>query len=64
MKALEQEYHDTWAKLLKLSMNLSPRDDEGLTLLAIAALAKCPLSRPCLSTVVINRILELDPTTT
>lgn len=63
MKTTEQEYHDTWAKLLKLSMNLSPRDDEGLTPLAIAALAKCPLSRPCLSTVVINRILELDPTT-
>lgn len=63
MKTMEQEYHDTWVKLLQLSMNLSPRDDEGLTPLAIAALAKFPISRPCLSTVVIDRILELDPTT-
>ena len=63
IKTMEQEYNDTWKKLLQLALNLSPRDDEGLTPLAIAALAQSPISRPCVSRLVIDRMLELDSTT-
>lgn len=63
IETMEQEYNDTWNKLLQLALNLSPRDDEGLTPLAVAALARSPISRPCISRLVIDRILELDLTT-